>query len=251
MKFASTRAGKAVMPLAALIIFFLPLGPLAAQEPARSIQHTFGGQFIFWMGAVALVVLFGRQIFKEQLNERRTLRRLIREIGPYFPEFDIDSIKRWVALCAPHVWAGWTSGELRGIDDFITDNFKGEWDALMADIQENDHRVQSQLFAVLKVPPLGLYMVGPGPAPQDVELMLRLEQKAIYVVRNAQGKVIEGSESVQQIHHFWTLRHDGRSLRLNRVWLAERDMTNLAKLPMPPVVTEWVQLSDSKPNTDS
>ena len=69
-----------------------------ASEPAP--RPDFGMYFVFWFGAVILMLLVGRVVFREQLGERRTLRRMMREIGPFFPEFDIDAVKRWVHLCA-------------------------------------------------------------------------------------------------------------------------------------------------------
>ena len=221
-----------------------------AEEPARPAQYTFGGQLIFWLGALALVTLMARVMFKEQLNERRTLRRLIHEIGPYYPEFDIDRLKHWVHLCAPHVWSGWSSGQVDAIQDFVTDTFRREFEAHYGAFQDKGQRIDCQLLDVLEVHPLGLYMIGDGPAPADTELMLRLEQKAIYQVKDANGRTVDGSDAVRQIQHFWTLRHNGEALQLDRVWLAESDMTDLAQRPIPPDVRTWSRASTSNPTPD-
>jgi hypothetical protein len=229
-------------------LLWVYVGVAHGQNAGRpAVQYTLGGQLVFWIGALAMVLFIGRFMFKEQLNERRTLRRLIREIGPFYPEFDIDHLKTWVNRCAPHVWLGWETGDWTAVDGFVTDNFKVRSTQFRERLDEDGNALECRLLGVLKIHPLGLYMTGDGPAPKDTELMLRLEQKAVYAVRNDSGKVIHGRADVDQVQHFWTLRHDGCSLRLDAVWLAEKDATDLADKPLPPVVTEWVHTTKSEP----
>jgi len=237
-----SRPTRYTLMLGIVLILVASVSTAYGQATGRpTIQYTFGGQLIFWVGALALVLFIGRFMFKEQLNERRTLRRLIREIGPFYPEFDIDHLKTWVNRCAPHVWQGWQTREWSAIDGFVTDNFKASARQFLDTLDEGDCTFEGRLLGILKVHPLGLYMVGDGPAPKDTELMLRLEQKAVYAVRSPSGKVLSGRADVDQVQHFWTLRHDGRAFRLDAVWLAEKDATDLAERPLPPVVTEWVR----------
>ena len=82
-------------------------------------------------------------------------------------------------------------------------------------------------------------MVGEGPAPADVELMLRLEEKGRYVIKTEAGEIVEGTDRVVQIQRLWTLKHDGFKWRLDRVWSGEDDVVDLDKRPKVPVVTEW------------
>ena len=207
----------------------------------RPVQYTLGSQLIFWVGGLSIMVLMGRIIFKEQLNERRTLSRLIKEIGPFYTEFDIDHIKTWVHLCAPHVWHGFVHGDLSKIDNFVTERFKQDMALQVQRVQEQGQELECEFVSVLKVHPLGLYMVGDGPAPKDVELMLRLEQKARYHLVNKNGKTLKGRARMDQVQHFWTLVHDGHSYRVDRVWLAESDATDLAERELPPDVRQWVR----------
>ena len=231
------RFGYLVVP-----IFFGFYGVALCQtSQPRPVQYTLGSQLIFWVGGLSIMILMGRMVFKEQINERRTLSRLIKEIGPFYPEFDIDHIKKWVHLCAPHVWQGFNDADLTRIDKFVTERFKRDLAKQVDDNLGQGHTLDSEFIAVLKVHPLGLYMVGDGPAPKNVELMLRLEQKARYHLVGKNGKTIQGRPRMDQVQHFWTLLHDGDSYRLDRVWLAEGDATDLAERDVPPDVREWVR----------
>ncbi|MBV70168.1 MAG: hypothetical protein CMH52_02375 [Myxococcales bacterium] len=223
-----------------ILTIFSSYAVCQTQQP-RPVQYTLGSQLIFWVGGLSIMVLMGRIIFKEQLNERRTLSRLIKEIGPFYPEFDIDHIKTWVHLCAPHVWQGFVHGDLSKIDHFVTERFKQDMAEHVERVHEQGQTLECEFVGVLKVHPLGLYMVGQGPAPRDVELMLRLEQKALYHLVDAGGKTLKGRSRMDQVQHFWTLVHDGDSYRVDRVWLAERDATDLAERELPPDVRQWTR----------
>ncbi|MEE2788611.1 MAG: hypothetical protein VX589_14805 [Myxococcota bacterium] len=207
--------------------------------------RTFGHQLLFWFGAVALILFVGRHIFKEQINEHRTLRRLIKEVGPFYPEFDIDALKHWVFRCAPHVWRGWQTGSMAGLSDFATDAFMAAHDAHVKSLREVRRQRECTFERILKVHPLGMYMVGEGPAPRDVEMTLRLEEKGIDFIRDEQGKLVQGSKNTRQIQRFWCLRHDGHRWRLHQVWESSDDLTDLAQRPQVPVVTEWVRPESS------
>ncbi|MCA9541470.1 MAG: hypothetical protein KC620_21380 [Myxococcales bacterium] len=207
-----------------------------ASEPAP--RPDFGMYFVFWFGAVILMLLVGRVVFREQLGERRTLRRMMREIGPFFPEFDIDAVKRWVHLCAPHVWSGWKRRDMSGLAAFATEDFLEAQNARFAELQRKGHEHAARLGEVLKVHPLGLYPIGEGPPPRNLELMLRLEERAIDCIVEPDGKVIEGREGWRQVQHLWTLRHDGRQWRLDRVWTPTHDVDLRDRPPLPPLM-EW------------
>ena len=221
----------------------------AQGSEAPPVQYTLGGQLIFWIGAMALMLFMGRFMFREQLNERRTLSRLIKEIGPFYPEFDIDNLKRWVNLCAPHIWAGFETSDWSKIEDFVTTDFIEDAKKQAHTLQEQHLTLKSKFVSILKVHPLGVYMVGDGPAPRNVELMLRLEQKAMFHLTDARGKTKRGRSDIDQVQHFWTLLHDGHRFRLNRVWLAEEDATDLNQRPAPPVVTDWKRPVEDVENT--
>ncbi len=81
--------------------------------------------------------------------------------------------------------------------------------------------------------------------------MLRLEEKGTFWIRDADGQLISGQTKTDHVMHFWTLIHDGERIRLDRVWLSDRDVTDLAEKTQPPVVTEWQGSSASNPKTDS
>jgi hypothetical protein len=75
---------------------------------------------LFWAPCVLGLGALLLYLFKEQLNELRTLRFLTNQLAPYFPEFDIEKLQRWVALCAPHVWHGQRRRDFSTLADFAT-----------------------------------------------------------------------------------------------------------------------------------
>lgn len=212
---------------------------LAQREQPPPAPPDFSGMVVFWTGALIIMALMGRVIFREQLHERRTIRRLIHEIGPFFPEFDTDALHKWVHLCAPHVWHGWRVRDMSGLADFATPAFLAESAAAFEQAKHKGQRHDARLDRVLKIHPLGIYMVGSGPPPMDLELMLRLESKGVDQVLDPDGAVITGKPFVRQVQHLWTLRHDGRRWRLHRVVEATDDVTDLAKRPPAPAVAFW------------
>lgn len=199
---------------------------------------------LFWTGAGVVMWLIGRRIFREQINELRTIRLLLRQIGPMFPDFDTDTIRMWVERTSDHIWAGWRTHNLSSLRDYSTDAFQTNAEAGFAKARASGLNHDAKLVSVLKVHPLGVYMIGDGPAPKDVELMLRVETKAVDCVRDAERKVVSGKPDIRQVQHFWTLRHDGRRWRLHDVRLATDDVTDLATRPPVPPVGEWRRPDD-------
>lgn len=208
-------------------------------------QWAFSSRLIFWAGAIVVMALVGRIVFREQLGERRTLRLMIDRIGPFFPEFDIDPVKAWVHRCAPHVWSGWRTRDMSSLSRYATPRFMADSAARFEQMQRKGLAHAARLDKVLKVHPLGLYSVGDGPPPADVELILRLEQKAIDCVVEPDGTVIEGSKDVEQVQHFWAMRHDGHRWLLDRVWAAGRgEDLDLSDRPLLPPIIEWRRPGD-------
>ncbi len=195
----------------------------------------------FWAGALVVIWLIGRRVFREQINELRTIRRLLREISPFYKDFDTDTIRTWVELASDHLWAGWRNGDLTSLRDYSTDAFQTTAAARIAERERQGQIHDAKLHSILKVHPLGLYMVGDGPPPADTELMLRLETKAVDCVRDRQGQVVEGKPGAQQVQHLWTLRHDGDRWRLHAVERATGDVKDLADRPPVPPVGEWAR----------
>lgn len=215
--------------------------PGFTQTEAPSFQHSFTGQLLFWSVGFVIVALMARVIFKEQLHERRTLKRMVNELGIFYPEFDIDAIKHWVNRCAPHLWSGWARDNVAGLATFSTDSFLADETEAIEALTAAGHVRHAMLNRVLKIHPLGLYMVGPGPAPRDVELMLRLEIKGVEYIETADGRLVDGVKDERQIQHFWTMTHDGHQWRLSRVWPATYDANDLAEREQVPPVKEWVR----------
>ena len=117
-----------------------------------------------------------KSLFKEQFHERKTLRRLMREIGPVYPEFDLDAIKRWVHRCAPHVWNIYRTNNLDTLDGFLTAEFVRDYAS--GGPKRVSAKGETLVFEkILKVHPLGIYVVAEGQLPSGIELMLRLEEK--------------------------------------------------------------------------
>lgn len=208
----------------------------------------FGGRLLFWLGAVIVMALVARVVFREQLLERRTLKRMMDEIGPFFPEFDIDAVKQWVNRCAPHVWAGWRRRDLSSLEGWATERFFADQAAAFETQRRRGLEHAARLETVLKVHPLGMYSVGEGQPPADVELLLRLEEKAIDCLVQPDGTVVEGSTDMRQLQHFWALRHDGVRWRLDRIWQPERGVDlDLTDKPVLPPVAQWRRPPGARP----
>ena len=218
-------------------------GTALAQTPevqVDAVDRNITGLLLFWGGAVLVMGIIGRFVFREQLNERRTIRALIDRIGPFFPEFDTDAIQKWVRLCAPHVWYAWDNhGNLGQLGDYATERCHAEISAKAQAETERGQHHEARLGRVLKVHPLGIYMIGDGPPPADVELMLRIEFRAIDCVRDGAGRLVEGKTESRQVQYFWTLRHDGHQWRLDHIEPALNDITDLAKRPPVPAIMKW------------
>ncbi len=218
-----------------LIVLWLGL-PCIAFAESGGRQTTFVGQLIFWLGAAAVMYLVARVVFKEQLHERKTLRRLMDEIGPFHREFDIDSVTRWVHRCNPHVWHLYIGHDFTEIEEFVTADFIEHYrDQGPRRVTKKGEKLR--LDKVLKVHPLGLYMVSDEQPPLGVELMLRLEEKVEIMPSISMGT--PDAQRFTQVPTFWTLRHDGKGWRLHRVWEATDDVTDLAQRTPVPLVTEW------------
>jgi hypothetical protein len=202
-------------------------------------QIDFSGLLIFWTGATIIMAIIGRFVFREQIHEWRTLRMLTNRISPFFPEFDPVTIRGWVDRASLHVWKAWRTRELGELDKFSTPAFLEDMQRRFAEDARRGLVRDAQLLRLLKTHPLGLVVVGQGPPPAGLELVLRVEVRAIDCVRDPSGTVVEGKPEPQELQLFWTLRHDGRQWWLNQVRPATEDRTDLAKMPAPPPLMEW------------
>lgn len=212
----------------------------AEEETKRRIPEIeWWGHALFWFGAIIIMALVSRVIFREMLGARRTLKRLNTEIGYQFVEFDIDHIKQWVALCLPHVWNGWAGRDMSGLTDFATSQFIAEQTAEISALAAKGHVHEAHFMRSLRVHPLGLFQEGEGPAPEGVCLLLRVEQKCVDFVQDARNKLVKGRRNVRQVHHYWLLRHNGHAWRLHRVWEADDDLSILSESPELPPLDTW------------
>lgn len=215
-----------------------------AEEVPQPPRRPFWVTFLYWLGAVVLMIVVALRLFREQLHERRTLRKMIDELGPYFPEFDIEVVVQWVHRTAPHVWNGWRVGDFQSLGDFGTADFHAQGQALFDEDARRGWARDVRLEKVLKVHPLGFSLEGAGPPPKDVELVLRVEQRAVDLVRGPDGAVVEGEPGSRQVQHIWTLRHDGRRWRLHAVVPAVGDINDLDQRPPLPPLMEWKRPPD-------
>ncbi len=203
------------------------------------MQNTVLMWALFWSGASILMFLAARVVFREQLHELKTIRKVLARVGPYFPEFDTGNIRTWVGRCAPHVWRGWRTREYEQLGDFATPEFLESMEAVFAEERRAGVRHEADLEKLLAVHPLGVYPAGEGPPPRDVELVLRIECKGVDCVRGPDGAVVGGDPEVRQVQHIWTLRHDGRRWRLLSVVDAPDEITHLREKPELPPLMEW------------
>jgi hypothetical protein len=235
-----------------LALVCLALPALAQEAPAtvpgptaEAKARAWGGIFLFWSGAVVIMFLIGRVLFKEQLNQLKTQRILIRQIGPFFPEFDTDFLTAWVGRLVPHIFRGWKTRDVSGVADYLTPAFASELERRYADEAARGLVHEVAFEKVLRVHYLGLYPVAEGPPPKGLELVLRLEIKGVHAVRDPAGQMVAGQAGPRQIQQFWTLRHDGRVWRLHQVEPATDERTDLAKKPPLPPLMEWKRPPDS------
>ncbi|MBU0551116.1 hypothetical protein KKF91_16330 [Myxococcota bacterium] len=206
----------------------LPLS-LTLLIAARGFTQT----LFFWSGASVVMFFAARYLFREQLQQWRVQRHLA-QIAPFFPEFALSNLRTWADLCAPHVWAGWRRRSSDTLGDFATE-------ALHRQLPEfyGAERFEGRLERVLNVHALGLYPTQADQAPEGIELVLRVEQRGVYTIHDAQGRRLEGGEGSRQIQHFWTLRHDGYKWRLHHLERALRERGDLKARPLPPPLMRW------------
>lgn len=213
--------------------------PMTEAQREEAERRSWMGLVIFWSGAAVCMFLVARVVFKEQWTELKTQRALIHRIGPFFPEFDIDSIKTWVERAAPHLWRAWRTRDLSQMRDFLTDEYLAGAEARFAEDAEKGWVHHTEFGKVLKVHTLGLYSIGEQAPPADLELILRIETRGIHAVVDPADELVSGSVKERQVQHFWTLRHDGFRWRLHAVEVAEDDRTDLGKKPALPPIMEW------------
>lgn len=222
--------------------------PSELRRPAAG-GRSLVGTFAFWTGAVLCMFLVARVVFREQWTELKTQRALIHRIGPFFPEFDIDSIKTWVERASPHLWLAWRTGDLSAMEAFLTPEFRAAAEARFAEDSAKGWVHHTEFGKVLKVHTLGLYSIGDAPPPADLELIMRIETRAMHAVVDSTGLVLEGSAKERQVQHFWTLRHDGFRWRLHQVEIAEGDKNHLGKKPALPPIMQWRRPGARGPDT--
>ena len=220
-----------------LIMIILPEPAIAQESEAQAIRQSFTTQLFFWSTGFALLAFMGRFVFREQLAERRTIRRLTDEIGPNYPEFEMPMITHWVSRCAPHIWSGWMGASLSEIEDFATPEFLNDPNNRGA--QQRGRVVQASLVSVAKVHPIVLVKGDSPDLPEGIELILRVEQRGVYCVKDLDGKRIEGSEKVRSIQHFWTLIHQSGGWRVHRIWTADHDFNDFPLDRDVPPISEW------------
>ncbi len=222
------------------VVIGLPSISWAEEEVKRRIPEIeWWGHALFWFGAIVIMAFVSRAIFKEMLGARKTLKRLNTEIGYEFVEFDIDHIKRWVVLCLPHVWQGWAKRDMAGLAEFATDPFMEDESTRIGELSARGHVHEAHFIRSLRIHPLGLFLEGDGPAPNGVCLLLRVEQKCVDFIQDAQGKLVRGHRKVRQVHHYWLLRHNGHAWRLHRVWEADDDLSILSDNKELPPLDTW------------
>lgn len=199
----------------------------------------FGGWLVFWSGAVVVMAIAARIVFREQIHEWRTLRLMGQRIAPFFPEFEPLAVQEWVNRAAPHVWRAWRTRELGQLDTFSTPAFVAGETTRFEEEARRGHARDARLGKILKVHTLGLSPIGAGPPPADLELELRVEVRGVDCVRDPGGALVSGQAAEREMQQFWTLRHDGRQWRLHQVRPAVDDRTDLARRPFPPPIAAW------------
>ncbi|MFN3199746.1 MAG: hypothetical protein ACE366_15190 [Bradymonadia bacterium] len=217
------------------------MAPNAA--PPEGVYHpavtSSGGRVLFWIGGFAVMIFAGWFIFREQVGERQTIRLLVDKVGPFFREFDPANVHRWIELAGPHVWQGWKQRDMSSLQNYVTEGFTASMAEHFEELERRGLAHKGEFVKVLKVHPLSLHPVGPGPAPADLELVCRVEVKGDDWLVDGDDKVVAGRPERGQVMHFWTLRHNGHRWYLHHIERAERDRTDLGKMPPLPPIMEW------------
>ena len=220
------------------------VGAAGATVPDGPPPRGFVFWLLFWAPAAVLLVLLARVLFREQWGELRTLRLLTNGIGPYFSEFDLPDLHRWVERCAPHVWHGWRKRSFDGLADFATPECLAAAEARFAAEAREGRVFEGRFEKLLKVHPLDVRMDGPGPAPRDVTLLLRIEALATDVSRGRETPIPAEASKPAQLQQFWTLCNDGRKWRLAQVAPARGDLPPLPPAPPLPGLLDWKRPPD-------
>ena len=218
----------------------------AQKEPQRVMDvaplpktRGFWGTFFFWSGGVFAMYLVGRRVFREQSHERLTLKLFESKIGPFFPEFLPMNLRKWLDLAAPHLFAGWRSGDFSTMESFCEPAFLERERAKSEALRAEGRRRVAHLGAVLNMHPLGAFLVeGEGVPPKGVELQLRVELKVIDYLEGAEGLLV-GKKKDQQVQQLWILRHNGASWRVHDISLLEGDVLGLDERPPLPPIMSW------------
>lgn len=207
--------------------------------------------FFFWSGGVLVMYLAGRRLFREQANERRTLRRLGDELGHFFPEFDPPNLRRWADLAAPHLYAAWRASEAAGLAAVGTAEFVAAQRAALDALRASGQRRVCHLGKVLNVHPLGAYLApGESTPPKGVEMPLRVEVKVIDFVEGPGGALVAGARKQRQEQWLWVLRHSGASWRIHEARPLLDDVEDLdAREPLPPLMA-WRRPEGVEVTTD-
>lgn len=211
----------------------------AAEEKDQPGRRGFVFWIVFWSGAVVVMALVGRVVFREHLHERVTLKMLRDHIGKVYPQFDPTSITKWVYRAAPHVWHGQRQRDMSSLTDFATPEFLAAQATRFAEQRAEGRSHDCRLAAILKVHTLGMYPTENQTPPTGLELVLRVESRGVDCERDPAGKVVKGKPDERQVQHFWTLRHDGGRWRLHHVEPATDDRTDLAERPPVPPLIDW------------
>ena len=129
---------------------------------------------LFWFGGFFCMYLVARRMFKEQIHEHRTLKRLRDEIGEFFPEFSLANLKKWVDRASEHVYMGYQTGQFSSMKQFSTDHFQSKFNL---ESDQASFFPKSTLNYIIKVHPLGAYLLPEETVPpKGVEIILRIEQ---------------------------------------------------------------------------
>ena len=202
--------------------------------------------FLFWCGGFFFMYLVGRRMFKEQIQEHKTLKRLRDEIGEFFPEFNLANLKKWVDLTSEYIYLGYQKEDFSAMKAFSTDEFQSKFNT---DSSQRPPFPKSKLNYIIKVHPLGIYLLeGQTVPPTGVELVLRIEQN-VDAPYEKKGQIKTKRTQEQWI---WVLRHTGVTWSLHDVYLADGDITDLDQYPDLPPLMQWkrpegVQISTLTP----
>jgi hypothetical protein len=213
------------------------------EKEVKAQERSLGGRILFWFGAGLAMMFVGRFLFKEQMHERKIIRLLTDQIGPYYREFDPVNLHRWLERATPYFFDALKHQSVEKLKPFAFESFTDHWHQQFEQQKTKGEIYQSRFMKLLKVHPIGIYPQDGQQPPLGVEVVLRAEIKGIFEVITKDQQLKDTQNQERQIQFLWILKHDGFHWKIYEIREIFDDIVGLnEKKELPPLI-DW-----AKPN---